>query len=490
MIPRFVISRSVTSRLVFFYCVLLVLLGGAFLLFTVLSFHYYTRETLNSTLAARTQEVWNISEGLLDQPPRLAEAIERRFSPEAQERFIRIRAGDALIYRSGNPTGRDFSAAQVPLPGRRAAPRDVLLGDLLLYTRSFRTSTGRLITVDCGQSYQFARTVQSRLATSLFVGLPVLLLLAAVAGYILMRRALIPVEAMINAAEAYTFNDPHNRLPLVETEPRIEALGLALNRMLDRLDAAYSHVSRFSADAAHELRTPLTIIRGEMELIMSQTKLSADVDRAVGNALEEMTRLSGIVDSLITLSRMESLWGKNAHSSIDLRALAEETIDQLNLMAEEKNIRLAGPSGPRVVVAGDRERLKQVLVNLLDNAIKYTPRDGRVVVETGILGDSALISVEDSGIGIDPDHHANIFERFYRVSPDRGEVGAGLGLAIVKSICHAHGGAVSLRSAPGIGSCFIVELPLLRTGLPPAENTPEPVAAAERAAATDAQNAG
>ena len=108
----------------------------------------------------------------------------------------------------------------------------------------------------------------------------------------------------------------------MDTEPRIEALGLALNRMLDRLDNAYSHVSRFSADAAHELRTPLTIIRGELELVASGEKLPADVDNAISNALEEMTRLSGIVDSLITLSRMESLWGKRAHGPVDLQALA------------------------------------------------------------------------------------------------------------------------------------------------------------------------
>ncbi len=237
--------------------------------------------------------------------------------------------------------------------------------------------------------------------------------------------------------------------PPLGTEPRIEALGLALNRMLDRLDSAYSHVSRFSADAAHELRTPLTIIRGELELVASGERLPADVDNAISNALEEMTRLSGIVDSLITLSRMESLWGKRAHAPVDLRALAEETIEQMNLLAEEKQISLKRPSGPPVMVAGDRDRLKQVLVNLLDNAIKYTPDGGRVAVETGIDGDMGFVTVEDTGIGIDPGHHDRVFDRFYRVSPDRGDVGAGLGLAIVKSICHAHGGTVSLAQRAG-----------------------------------------
>jgi signal transduction histidine kinase len=475
------ILRSVTSRLVFLYCLLLVLLGGAFLAFTVLSFQHYTRETLANTLTTRAREIWNLSESSLDQPQRLAEIIGRRFSPEAQDRFIRIRAGDTVLYRSGTPIGGDFAPLTVPVmeSGRDAsAPRATLFGGLLLYSQSFQDETGRTITVDTGQSYLFARTVQARLATSLFVGLPVLLLLAALAGYILMRRALAPVEAMINAAETYTFNDPHKRLPMIGTEPRIEALGLALNRMLDRLDGAYSHVSRFSADAAHELRTPLTIIRGELELVAAGDRLPSDVDHAISNALEEMTRLSGIVDSLITLSRMESLWGKQSHAPVDLRALATETIDQMNLMAEEKNIALSRPSGPAVVVAGDRDRLKQVLVNLIDNAIKYTPQGGQVSVETGSEGDMGFVSVEDSGIGIDLNHHDRVFDRFYRVTPDRGDVGAGLGLAIVKSICHAHGGSVSLRSVPEIGSCFRVEIPLLSAG---AESK---MAAADAAAAT------
>jgi signal transduction histidine kinase len=451
--------RSVTSRLVFSYCLLLALLGGAFLAFTVFSFRHYTRETLTNTLDTRAREIWNISESSLDQPVRLSDIIGRRFSPESQDRFIRIRDGDTILYRSGAPIGGDFASLTVPVVEPLAGsgePQALLLGNLLLYTQVFKDESGRVITVDAGQSYLFARTVQSRLATSLFVGLPILLLLAALAGYVLMRRALVPVEVMINAAETYTFNDPHKRLPMIGTEPRIEALGLALNRMLDRLDGAYSHVSRFSADAAHELRTPLTIIRGELELVASGERLPSDVDNAISNVLEEITRLSGIVDSLITLSRMDSLWGKQAHAPVDLMALAIETMDQMSLLAEEKHIRLGRPSGLPVLVAGDRDRLKQVLVNLIDNAIKYTPQDGRVTVEAGTSGEMGFIAVEDSGIGIDSGQQDKVFERFYRVTPDRGEQGAGLGLAIVKSICHAHGGTVTLTSAPGVGSSFRV----------------------------------
>jgi len=470
------ILRSVTSRLVFFYCLLLVLLGTVFLAFTVFSFRHYTNETITSTLGVRAQEIWNVSQGALDQPARLTQIIERRFSPESEDRFIRITAGGRLLYRSGQPSNRGFDPVRVPASPGTGGSRKI--GGLILVSRAFSDPQRGAVTVDSGQSYQFAQTVEKELATSLFVGLPVLLLAAAVAGYFLMRGALAPVEAMINAAETYTFNEPHKRLPTVNSEPRIEALGQALNRMLDRLDNAYSHVSRFSADAAHELRTPLTIIRGELELVAAGEKHPDDVERAFSNALEEMTRLSALVDNLITLSRMESMWGKRTHAAVDLKELAEETMDQMGLLAVEKEISLARPQGPNVVVAGDRERLKQILVNLLDNAIKYTRDGGEVSVAVGTEGENGFVAVEDSGIGIDPAHQERVFDRFYRVSPDRGEVGAGLGLAIVKSICQAHGGTASVRSVPEIGSCFKIEIPLF---------APEKKMAAAEAAAASAR---
>ena len=450
--------RSVTSRLVFFYCLLLALLGGAFMLYTVLSFRHYTRDTITKGLSGRTQEIWNTAQGSLGDPARLSQLMRTRFAPEAQDRFIRIRRDRNIIYRSGEPAGHSFSAKNVPLFNPGPAH---LLGNLLLSTTVFSTSNGDRVLIDSGQSYALVKIVQDRLAASVFIGLPVLLLLAGVAGVVLMQGALRPVEEMIKAAESYSFGDAQKRLPLIETDPRLEALGLALNRMLDRLDTAYVHVSRFSADAAHELRTPLTIIRGELELLMGETKDPAGLERSVSNALEEMNRLSGIVDSLLTLSRMENLSGRPIHSHIPLLPLAQETVEQMALLAEEKNIALFRPEGDSfVAVKGNRDWLKQVLVNLIDNAIKYTPDDGEVRISVEALDNTAQIKVQDTGIGIDAAYHARVFDRFYRVTTDRGEAGAGLGLAIVRSICHAHGGTVTVDSVAGKGSSFVVELPL------------------------------
>ena len=199
--------------------------------------------------------------------------------------------------------------------------------------------------------------------------------------------------------------------------------------------------------------------------MIDQAKASPELERAIENALEEMNRLSAMVDSLITLSRMESLWGKHIQPRIALLPLVEETIEQMNLLAEEKNIALTvAERDAAAVVAGDRDRLKQVLVNLLDNAIKYTQQGGAVRIHVTASQGKAYIKVADTGIGIDAAHHERVFDRFYRASTDRGEVGAGLGLAIVRSICHAHGGAVTLESSAGKGSVFTVELPLAAEG--------------------------
>ena len=312
--------------------------------------------------------------------------------------------------------------------------------------------------MEFGPVRRFRARRAASLTQSLVFGLPVLLVLAALGGYVLMRRALRPVERMIDAAEAITFNDPGNRLPLAET-------GDASRRWAWRSTACWTgwttpiNANRFSADAAHEMRTPLTIIRGELEFIAAQ-KHSPELQAALGNILDEANRLSDMVEKLTMLSRMDSLWGKHAHPEFDLGALAGETIEQMRLLADEKHIALAPLSGRPAMVAGDRDRLKQVLVNLLDNAIKYTPEGGRVTVEVKSHANRALLTVTDTGIGIASEHREKIFDRFYRVSTDRGETGSGLGLSIAKSICNAHGGTIVVDSTPGAGSTFRIELPL------------------------------
>jgi signal transduction histidine kinase len=450
--------RSLTFRLVSWYCGLLFAVGTAFAAFSYFSFDRYIAETVRSTLAGRADAVWGMAGGLLNDRQGLAMLIEQRFAPETLNRMIRVSSGDQVYYASGEPSDGAFDPAAVARPPADGHKRFTRNGELFLYTGTYTAADGRRVTVESGQSGDLLGVVEHRLGASVLFGLPILLIVAAVGGYVLVQRALAPVEGMIEAAEALTFNSPRKRLPLAGTEDRIDALGRTLNRMLERLDGSYQHASRFSADAAHELRTPLAIMRGELELLATEN-LPEELLGAVDNILGETARLSQIVESLIALGQMDSTAGKRAHLAVDLHALATETIDHIRLLAVDKDITIEAPTGAHAVAAGDRDRLKQVLVNRLDNAIKYTPAGGRITVEVEEAGDAAVLTVKDTGIGINADSLPLIFDRFFRVTTDRGEVGAGLGLAIVKSICAAHGGTVSVESVPGAGSIFKVSLP-------------------------------
>jgi signal transduction histidine kinase len=450
--------RSLTFRLVSWYCGLLFAVGVAFAAFSYFSFDRYIAETVRSILAARADAIWVMAGGILTDRPALTALIELRFAPEARNYIIRISSGDQVYYQSGMPSDRAFDPARVrfvPLDGHPHFMRD---DNLFLYQKSYAAADGRTVVIQSGQSADLMGVVEQRLVVVLLVGLPILLIVAAAGGYVLVQRALSPVQGMIEAAEALTFNSPRKRLPLAGTEDRIDALGRTLNRMLERLDGSYQYATRFSADAAHELRTPLAIMRGELELLATE-HLPEELLGAVGNILGEAERLSQIVESLIALGQMDSVAGKRAHLAVDLHALAVETIDQMRLLAVEKDITIEAPAGMHAMAAGDRDRLKQVLVNLVDNAIKYTPAGGRIMVEVEEADDSAVLMVKDTGVGIAADSLPLVFDRFFRVTTDRGEVGGGLGLAIVKSICVAHGGAVSVESTLGFGSIFKVTLP-------------------------------
>jgi signal transduction histidine kinase len=450
--------RSLTFRLVSWYGGLLLALGAAFAVFSYFSFDRYIGETVQGLLAARADAVWGMAGNMLEDRQALTMLIEERFAPEALNRMIRISSGDRIYYVSGQPADHAFDPDQLRLTPPNGKKQFVQEGDFFLFARSYTAPDGRVITIESGQAAELMATVENRMVTVLVIGLPVLLIVAAAGGYVLVQRALSPVQGMIEAAEALTFNSPRKRLPLAGTEDRIDALGRTLNRMLERLDASYQHASRFSADAAHELRTPLAIMRGELELLATED-LPEDQLGAIDNILGETARLSQIVESLIALGQMDSTAGKRAHLAVDLHALAAETIDQMRLLAVDKDITIEAPAGVHAIAAGDRDRLKQVLVNLLDNAIKYTPPGGRIAVEVEVAGDSAVLSVKDTGVGIAPESLPLIFDRFFRVTTDRGEAGAGLGLAIVKSICAAHGGSVTAESTPGVGSIFKVILP-------------------------------
>jgi heavy metal sensor kinase len=292
-------------------------------------------------------------------------------------------------------------------------------------------------------------------------GLPLVALTALVGGYFLVGRALRPVDQIAASAERISSHNLSERLPAPRTGDELERLSIALNHMIERLEKAFHHSRRFMADASHELRTPLTVLRGELESFVEEKALPAEWQDRLGSALEELERLVKIVEGLFAISRLDAGEAQAEAVLFDLAGLAAATADQMSLLSEDKQITVKCVSPASVYVMGDRARMKQVIVNLLDNAIKYTPQKGEVTL-TVTGGPCAVLEVADTGIGIPKQSLPLVFDRFFRVDDARSreQGGAGLGLSIVQSICLAHQGRVEARSSPGQGSTFRVELPL------------------------------
>jgi signal transduction histidine kinase len=253
------------------------------------------------------------------------------------------------------------------------------------------------------------------------------------------------------------------RLPVIRTGDELERLSVSLNRMIERLYEAFQHVNRFSADASHELRTPLTILQLELEGIAQSHGRDASLGDQIGSALEETQRMSRIVESLLAISRLDAGEVKMDKAPLDLAELAALTTDEMALLAEEKSIRLRTYAPTGIQVEGDRTRLQQVIVNVLDNAIKYTQAGGEVEIRVGKEGNRAVLEVSDNGPGIAAHALPHVFERFYRADKARSRAsgGSGLGLSIVKAICAAHNAEVKVSSQEGQGCSFRVEIPLL-----------------------------
>jgi heavy metal sensor kinase len=293
--------------------------------------------------------------------------------------------------------------------------------------------------------------------------LPVVAAIALAGGYVLVKRALTPVDRVAATAERISSQNLSERLPVPQTGDELERLSVALNHMIERLDTAFQYSRRFVADASHELRTPLTVLRGELESFVQEPHLAAEWRDRLGSALEEVERLANIVDGLFAISRLDAGEAAAEWVPFDLAQLASSTADQMSLLAEDKNIKVTCTGASGAWVKGDRARLKQVIVNLLDNAIKYTPPGGAVTLRVAAKEDQAVLEVADTGMGIPPEALPKVFERFFRVDKARSreQGGAGLGLSIVKSICTAHHGRIEASSTPGQGSRFRVELPLV-----------------------------
>lgn len=401
--------------------------------------------------------------------PWLISEVAEDYAPESSGRFIRITRHDGkVLYESGDTREPYIDASRVSHPQLAirsgAFRRESFDGiqQILVYSFPCVSSAGTAYVVETGASRNPIAHVLHSLLLVLLLLTPLILVAAAMGGYLLMTRPLLPVVALTEQAERIGADNFSDRLPVVSTGDELERLSLSLNRMLTRLEEAITHIHRFSEDVSHELRTPLTILRGELEPLAQMQTNEPHVTEAVGSALEEIERMSKIVESLLAISRLDSGNAGIEKTCVDLRALACGTAEQMRVLADEKGLKINCAEGLPVEVLGDVLRLKQVVVNLLDNAIKYTPSGGVIGIYAANKAHSGVMRIVDSGIGIPATALPHIFERFYRADKARSRAsgGTGLGLSIVRAICSAHYGAVSAESVEGKGTTLTVELPL------------------------------
>ena len=300
------------------------------------------------------------------------------------------------------------------------------------------------------------------LRNTLLLAAPLTLLLSGIGGLFLVRRALKPLDKIIATTRAIEETDLAKRVP-VQSRDELGRLAQTINSMLDRLEKAFARQRQFTDDASHELRTPLSVIEAEATLALRRERDTQAYRDALATIAEESSSMHRLVNQLLTLARGDSLDRENLEAHVvDLGSMIAEVSNALEPLARERGVELCSQTDD-IRIAGDPVRIRRLVVNLVDNAIRYTERGGSVWVTIAAKGAEAVLSVRDSGIGIPPEHLDRVFERFVRLDSSRHRgseaSGSGLGLAICQQIVQLHGGTIEVESTPGQGSIFIVRLP-------------------------------
>jgi heavy metal sensor kinase len=331
---------------------------------------------------------------------------------------------------------------------------------LRIVTRPVRSGDAIVGVLQVGMSREDADEVLRLVLVVLGIAAPLVLLLAAGGGYLLAGRALAPVAAITDLAGSIGGQDLHARLNLDLLDDELGRLAHTFDAMLARIEDAFERQRRFTGDAAHELRTPLSLMRSQVDLALVRLRSPREYQEALRGLDEDLERLTGLVNALLTLARADTGRMPLERAPMDLAETVSLSLEHYAPLAAEAGIDLVEESSPAPLV-GDQDLLVQVLVNLLDNALAHTPSGGRIVAGCRREGERVRLWVADTGQGIVAEDQARVFDRFYRVDTGRAreQGGAGLGLAICKAIAEAHGGTIGLTSRVGAGTRVEVVLP-------------------------------
>jgi heavy metal sensor kinase len=450
---------SIRVRLTAWYSVVLFLMLVLYATATFVAVRHEFLERLDEEL----RDDFETAQGLLAPAPGgvtpLADVYRDTDTDQDRARDVWSATGER-VYQSGASTG----LPPVVPAAATATPR---YESIVLNGRRWRTLTGTWMAGGRTSILRVARSadrVQDQLweiAVVLVFGLPLVVALAGVGGYLLARRALAPIDHLATEARRITADRLHERLSVLNEQDEIGRLAAVINAAFGRLESSFDQLRRFTADASHELRTPLSVIRGIGEVGLGGTRTPAEYKEAIGSMLEEVDRLTTLVDTLLRLSRADAGTVRLSKEAIDLAALARDVAASLAILAEERNQRLDVDAAEPVGAWADRLVLRDAITNVLDNAIKYSPERSTIGLRVRAEGGEAVVSIADQGPGIAAEHRDRIFDRFVRLDAarSRDDGGTGLGLAIAKWAVEANGGRIAVESGARGGSVFRIVLP-------------------------------
>ena len=461
---------SIRSKLTAWY---VLLLGIILVLFSILLFFFLSKRlnesvdsslTLSARIVARSTQISNSRTPF----PGL-DLFFDQFMGFGRDKSYKIYDGSGNI----GSLSKNFDGSQFPLS-------DIAYSAALKGGTSYETfiisdnHPIRVITMPVIRNGKLANLVQvgtskkvvvdtlKNLAIILWTAVPSVLLLTALIGRFIARRALKPVAKITQTAKDIGSGaNLSQRIPVPEVKDEIGELALTFNSMMDRLESSFSQMRQFSSDASHELRTPLTVLKGQSELTLGKERKPKEYQEVISSNLEEIQYMSKVLEDLFMLSKSDENQIALDYESVDLKLLIEEICRHAQIIASEKNIKIITAYIERIQVYGDPVRLRQMIWNVIVNGIKYTQPDGEVTISLQEKKDIALITIQDNGIGISNSDLPLIFNRFYRVDKARSreEGGTGLGLSICKFIVDAHKGSIDIESTLGEGTKFKIKLP-------------------------------
>ena len=397
--------------------------------------------------------------------------VEKSKDPNLMSIFVRIMdsKGDVLISSKNIASIDKLSKDDFESVLKGDESFDTLNGEsnlgkqivLRAYTKSIMDDGKVKYIVQVASPQGLLHVALDGLKPLLFILLPLTVIVTGIAGAFLAKVTLKPVDHMIDTLKKITAENLKLKIHIPDTKDEIKRLADTFNDMIERLDKSFSSQQEFIQDISHELRTPLTILKGELEVTLKALRSPEEYEEVLTSSLEEIGKMSRVIEDLLVLARFDNNQAALEIRRVDLGGILSRVADDMKVLAEQKDIGTSLSRQDNLILDGDEDQLRRLFVNIIDNAIKYTSRKGKIIITANKDGGHAKIVISDTGIGISADELPYIFDRFYQVAKShRANRGFGLGLSIAKSIVESHRGTILAESQPGQGTTFIVSLPL------------------------------